>query len=166
MPLSVGDKFPEGVKFDWAPILDDDPTVCGLPQKYDASKEWKGKKVVLVSLPGAFTPTCSSNHLPPFAQRWSELKAKGVDKFALIAFNDAFVMNGWGKVLKVPQGEDFLLLGDTDTKFSEKYGWNLGERTGRWAMIIEKDGTISYAENEKHPQATEVSGVEAVLKQL
>jgi len=52
MVLKAGDKFPEGVKFGWAPILDEDPTVCGIPQLYDANKEWAGKKVVIVAVPG------------------------------------------------------------------------------------------------------------------
>ena len=55
MVLKAGDKFPEGVKFGWAPILDEDPTVCGIPQLYDANKEWAGKKVVIVAVPGKST---------------------------------------------------------------------------------------------------------------
>jgi alkyl hydroperoxide reductase 1 len=55
MVLQAGDKFPEGVKFGWAPIMDEDPTVCGIPQLYDANKEWAGKKVVIVAVPGMFT---------------------------------------------------------------------------------------------------------------
>ena len=55
MVLQAGDKFPEGVKFGWAPILDEDPTVCGIPQLYDANKEWAGKKVVIVAVPGKST---------------------------------------------------------------------------------------------------------------
>ena len=55
MVLQAGDKFPEGVKFGWAPILDEDPTVCGIPQLYDANKEWAGKKVVIVAVPGKWT---------------------------------------------------------------------------------------------------------------
>jgi alkyl hydroperoxide reductase 1 len=57
MVLKAGDKFPEGVKFGWAPILDEDPTVCGIPQLYDANKEWAGKKVVIVAVPGKSTQT-------------------------------------------------------------------------------------------------------------
>ncbi|KAL1311246.1 hypothetical protein AAFC00_001435 [Neodothiora populina] len=167
-PLKAGDKFPEGVKFDWAPILDEDPTVCGRPQEYDASKEWQGKKVVIVSLPGAFTPSCSAYHLPPYVHKFNELKSKGVDKVAVIASNDAFVMNGWGKVNKAPTGEDFLMLSDTKSLFSQHYGWpaGMGDRNGRWAMIVEKDGTISYAENEKNPGEVAASAADTVLAKL
>jgi alkyl hydroperoxide reductase 1 len=144
----------------WAPILDEDPTVCGIPQLYDANKEWAGKKVVIVAVPGAFTPSCSAYHLPPYVQKFQELKSKGVDIVAFISNNDEFVLNGWGKVNRVPKGEDFLMLSDSKTFFSENHGWqagpNKGDRTGRWAMIVEKDGTISYAENEARLQDVQV----------
>ncbi|THY71096.1 AhpC/TSA family protein-like protein [Aureobasidium pullulans] len=173
MVLQAGDKFPEGVKFgyiSWAPILDEDPTVCGIPQMYDANKEWAGKKVVIVSVPGAFTPSCSAYHLPPYVQKFEELKSKGVDKVAFISNNDEYVLAGWGKVNKVPKGEDFLMLSDTKTFFSKNYGWqagpNKGDRTGRWAMIVEKDGTISYAENEGHLQEVKASAVETILTKV
>ncbi|CAD0058286.1 unnamed protein product [Aureobasidium pullulans] len=82
MVLQAGDKFPEGVKFGYV-----DPTVCGIPQMYDANKEWAGKKVVI---------------------KFEELKSKGVDKVAFISNNDEYVLAGWGKVNKVPKGEDFV----------------------------------------------------------
>ena len=91
----------------WAPIVGDDPTQCGRPQEFDGSKEWKDKKVVIVSGPGAFTPGCQANHLPPYIAKFKDLKSKGVDQVAVIAYNDAFVMNAWGKVNKV-QGEDIV----------------------------------------------------------
>ena len=95
--------------FSWVPIIDSDPTNCGRPQEYDASKQWKGKKVVIVSVPGAFTPGCQANHLPPYLSKFDELKSKGVDQVAVIAYNDAFVMNAWGKVNKV-SGDDIVRL--------------------------------------------------------
>jgi len=165
-PLQTGDKFPTDVKFGWAPILDDDLTVCGRPQPYDASKEWAGKKVVIVSVPGAFTPTCSVNHIPPYIQNLETLKSKGVDKVAIIASNDPFVMNAWGKVNKVT-GEDILFLSDTNTFFSKNHAWMTpnGDRNARWAIIVEKDGTVSYVGNEPAPGVT-VSGAEAVISKL
>ncbi|KAB2579253.1 hypothetical protein BFW01_g11416 [Lasiodiplodia theobromae] len=165
-PLKVGDKFPEGVKFTWAPILEEDPTVCGRPQEFDANKEFAGKKVVLVSVPGAFTPGCQAFHVPPYIQKLDELKAKGVDAVAIIAFNDAFVMNAWGKVNKAK--EPIYFLSDDKTKFSQNYAWQagVGDRNGRWAMVIEKDGTISYSENEPNPSQVTVSGADAILAKL
>ncbi|KAE9978997.1 hypothetical protein EG328_001126 [Venturia inaequalis] len=166
-PLKVGDKFPEGIQFDWAPITDLDATNCTRPQVYDANKEWAGKKVVLVSVPGAFTPGCQAYHLPPYIQKLKELQAKGVDIVAVIASNDGFVMQAWGKVNKVT-GDDILFLSDTKTFFSKNYGWDAGagDRNGRWAMVIDKDGTITYAEVEPSPGQVTVSGAEAVLSKL
>lgn len=72
-------------------------TSCGIPIAYNASKEWADKKVVLFSVPGAFTPTCSAQHLPGYLQRLGEVKNKGVDVVAVVASNDPFVMSAWGK---------------------------------------------------------------------
>ena len=82
-----------------------------MPQEYNASEEWKGKKIVIVSVPGAFTPGCQANHLPPYIQNLDTLKTKGVDTVAVIAFNDSWVMSAWGKVNKV-SGDD--LVSQTD----------------------------------------------------
>jgi len=165
-PLNVGDTFPDDVKFEWAPITDSDPTACGLPQTYDASKNFKGKKVVLFSVPGAFTPGCQARHLPPYIEKLEEFKKKGVDIVAVIASNDAWVMNAWGKVNGV-KGDDILFLSDTKTFFSKNYGWaaGMGDRNGRWAMVFD-DGKVIYAENEKSPGEVNVSGAEAVLAKL
>lgn len=124
--LKVGDSFPSGVKFTYVPYTPEngDITSCGIPIQYDASKgmlctikpnpalippylqtkltitnhtEWADKKVVLFSVPGAFTPGCSAKHLPGFIENLPELKKKGVDIVATIAFNDAWVMSAWGK---------------------------------------------------------------------
>lgn len=72
-------------------------TSCGIPISYNASKEWADKKVVLFSVPGAFTPTCSERHLPGYLTRLGDLKGKGVDVVAVVASNDPFVMSAWGK---------------------------------------------------------------------
>lgn len=81
----------------YAPITDPDPTACGLPEVFDASKEFKGKRVILVSVPGAFTPGCQARHLPPYIENLDRLTEKGVDMVVVIASNDCFVMNAWGK---------------------------------------------------------------------
>ncbi|KAF2722168.1 Redoxin [Polychaeton citri CBS 116435] len=167
-PLKAGDKFPKGVAFIWAPITSDDATVCGIPQDFEADKEFTGKKVVIVSVPGAFTPGCQANHLPPYLKNFDALKSKGVDIVVVIASNDAWVMNAWGKVNGANGKDSFYFLSDTKTKFSENYGWaaGMGDRNGRWAMVVEKDGTVSYAENEPSPGQVTVSGAEAVLAKL
>ena len=78
-----------------------------MPQEYDASQQWKGREVVLVSVPGAFTPGCQANHLPPYIQNIEKLKDKGINTVAVIAFNGSWVMSAWGKVNKV-SGEDLV----------------------------------------------------------
>lgn len=151
------------------PIKNNDPTLSGTPQDYAASEEWKGKKVVLVSVPGAFTPSCQAMHLPPFVDQRAKLKDQGVDVVAVIASNDAFVMSAWGKVNDVPPNDEtFLMMADTRSQFSKHHGWaaGMGDRNGRWAMVIDKDGSITYAENEQDPSKVTVSGVEAVLSAL
>lgn len=138
-----------------------------MPQTYDASKEFAGKKVVLVSVPGAFTPGCQARHLPPYIQNLSTISQKA-DLVVVIASNDAFVMNAWGKVNGVQESGKIRFMSDSKTFFSKEHGWmaGAGERNGRWAMIVEKDGTVSYAESEKSPKEVTVSGAEAVMAKL
>lgn len=162
-PLKVGDKFPSDVVFDYVPIKNDDATLAGKPEEYNASEKWSGKTVVLVSVPGAFTPSCSAYHLPPYIDQFEKLKSKGADVVAIIASNDAWVMSAWGKVNRVPANqEDLLLLSDTKSFFSKNHGWaaGMGDRNGRWAIVVGKDGTVKYAENESDPSKVTVSDVE------
>ncbi|KAJ7018281.1 Redoxin [Mycena alexandri] len=96
--IKVGDTLPKG-EFNyipWAPELEDNQLACGVPSKI-STDQWKGKKVVLFAVPGAFTPTCHTNHLPPYLQKYDEFKAKGVDVIAVLAANDMFVMSGWAR---------------------------------------------------------------------
>lgn len=128
-----------------------------MPQEYDASKEWADKKVVLVSVPGAFTPGCQARHLPPYISNIDKILEKGVDLVAVIASNDSWVMAAWGKVNGVQDAKKILFLSDTKSKLSQQIGWmaGMGDRNGRWAMIIDH-GTISYAEQEKDPRQVTV----------
>ncbi|TQS33089.1 hypothetical protein Golomagni_06579 [Golovinomyces magnicellulatus] len=166
MSLKAGDSFPEGVEFTYiAPSPENkEITACGLPQKYDASKEFQNKKVVLVAVPGAFTPTCQANHIPGFISKASELKAKGIDQVVVIAFNDPFVMSAWGKANNVH--DDFIIFAsDDEIKFSSKIGWTLGNRTGRYALIVDH-GKVTYAETEESPKGVTVSGADAIIAKL
>ncbi|KAH8811459.1 peroxisomal matrix protein [Xylogone sp. PMI_703] len=163
--LKLGDNLPSDVSFTYIPYSPEssDITACGIPIKYDASKEWADKKVVLFSLPGAFTPTCSATHLPGYIKNLQAFKEKGVDVIAVLAYNDAFVMSAWGKANNITD-DSILFLSDGGAAFSKKLGWTLGERTGRYALIIDH-GKIVYAENEPGPGVS-VSGAEAVLAKL
>lgn len=115
----------------------------------------------MLSTAGAFTPGCSVRHLPGFIDHLSEIKSKGVDLVAVIAFNDAWVMSAWAKANNIKDeivGSHLasrsriltlskLFMTDTDTRFSKDIGWTKGDRTGRYAMIIDH-GKITYAQNE------------------
>ncbi|RDW82293.1 putative peroxisomal membrane protein [Coleophoma cylindrospora] len=163
--LKVGDSFPEGVTFTYVPYTEDkgDITACGIPISYNASKEFAGKKVVLFSVPGAFTPGCSAKHLPGYIENLGQLKGKGVDIVACIAFNDAWVMSAWGKANGI-KGDDILFLSDGGAEFSKKLGWTSGERTARYALVID-NGKIVYAEKEPGREVS-VSSAESVLARL
>ncbi|KAK7049365.1 peroxiredoxin type-2 [Paramarasmius palmivorus] len=168
--IKVGDTVPEGT-FGYVPYTPEleDGLACGVPTKLDIHKEWKGKKVVLFSVPGAFTPTCHVNHLPPYIQKYDEFKAKGVDVIAVVAANDPFVMSGWGRVEGLK--DKILTLSDANTQWSKSLNLTVdlshlgfGERTARYAMII-NDLKVEYVEVEPAPGVT-VSGADAVLAKL
>ncbi|PSS21857.1 hypothetical protein M430DRAFT_57270 [Amorphotheca resinae ATCC 22711] len=163
--LKVGDSLPSDVTFSYIPYTPEisDITSCGIPVNYNASKEWADKKVVVFAVPGAFTPSCSAKHLPGFIEKLPALKSKGVDIIACIAYNDAWVMSAWGKANGI-KDDSILFLSDTDAAFSKKLGWTVGERTARYAVIIDH-GKITYAEKEPGREVS-VSSAEAVLSKL
>ncbi|MCS6813274.1 MAG: peroxiredoxin [Cyanobacteria bacterium] len=104
-----------------------------------------GKRVVVFSLPGAFTPTCSSTHLPRYEELYDEIKAQGVDEVICISVNDAFVMYQWGKQQGI---EKVKLLPDGNGEFTRKMGMlvekdnlGFGLRSWRYSMVV-NDGTI------------------------
>ncbi|CAG8971116.1 hypothetical protein HYALB_00008593 [Hymenoscyphus albidus] len=194
MPLSVGDKLPTDVKFTYVPYTEEKAgiTSCGSPIVYNAgivhftsshfflgrnsgysntqtqadgylNVEWQNKKVVLFSVPGAFTPGCSAKHLPGFIENLDKLKAKGVDIVACIAYNDAFVMNAWAKANEI-RNDDILFLSDDKGFSKDTVGWMKGERTARYALVIDQ-GVVKYAEVEPGMDV-DVSSATAVLAKL
>ncbi|KAJ5249193.1 Peroxiredoxin Pen c 3 [Penicillium chermesinum] len=167
MSLKAGDSFPDNVVFSYIPWSEESSeiTSCGIPVNYFASKEWADKKVILFALPGAFTPVCSANHVPEYIQKLPELRAKGVDQVAVLAYNDAFVMSAWGKANGVT-GDDILFLSDPDAKFSKSIGWADAEgRTYRYALVIDH-GKVTYAAKEREKNVLEVTSADHVYKQL
>lgn len=161
MTLKVGDKIPSVV----LKYMDED----GNMQAISTDELFKGKKVVLFALPGAFTPTCSAKHLPGFVQNAGKLKEKGVDAIACLSVNDAFVMNAWSKDQKV-DGK-VMMLADGNAEFSKAVGltmdgtgYGMGLRSQRYAMVVE-DGVVKTL-NVEAPGAFEVSSAEAILKSL
>jgi glutaredoxin/glutathione-dependent peroxiredoxin len=130
---------------------------------------FKGKKVALFAVPGAYTRTCSQRHLPSYVTQYDELKKKGVDTVACIAVNDQFVMNAWGK----EHGADgkIVMLGDGSGDFAHAMGLELdrvkegmGMRSQRYSMLVD-DGVVK-ALNVEEPGQFEVSSAEAMLKVL
>ncbi|KAG5664504.1 hypothetical protein KAF25_008238 [Fusarium avenaceum] len=164
--LKVGDNFPEGVFFTYIPPSPEisEFSTCGTPIAYNASQEFKNKKVVLVSVPGAFTPTCSASHVPSYLENIDKLKAKGVDNVIVIAYNDPFVMSGWAKANGI-HDDSILFMTDGAAKFSTSIGWSLGERTGRYAIAID-NGKIVYASKDEDTKSIEASGAQGVLAHL
>ena len=166
-PLQPGDKFPDDVVFSYIPWTPEkeDIKACGIPINYYASKEWADKKVILFALPGAFTPVCSANHVPEYIEKLPEIRKKGVDVVAVLAYNDAFVMSAWGKANQVTN-DDILFLSDPQAKFSKSIGWADDEgRTGRYAIVIDH-GKVTYAAREPSMNHLEFSRAEHVLNQL
>ncbi|RDW80129.1 peroxiredoxin-2D [Coleophoma crateriformis] len=163
----VGDSLPADTVFSYIPYTPEieSVAVCGMPINLNANKEWADKKVVLFALPGAFTPSCSASHLPGFIEKLPELKAKGVDVVACVSFNDAYVMSGWGKVNGV-KDDSILFLCDPEASLSKKFGWTIGERTSRYALVIDH-GKITYAAVEESPNFNvTVTSADSVLAAL
>lgn len=161
MALSVGDTIPN-VKL---------ITLTAEGPKPVQSQDVLGQgKIVLFGVPGAFTPTCSDHHLPGFVMQADEILAKGVDRIACIAVNDAFVMNAWGN--SQGAGDKILMLADGNGEFATTAGLDLdltalglGQRTQRYAAILQ-DGVVQELYVEPNAGAVEVSSADKVLKAL
>lgn len=160
MAIKVGDTIPDVT----LKTMKDD----GM-QDVQTGELFKGKKVVLFALPGAFTPTCSAKHLPGFVEKAAALKAKGVDTIACLSVNDAFVMNAWGKDQNV--GANVAMLADGNGDFTRAVGleldgsgFGLGQRSQRYAMVVD-DGKVTHLAVEDGP-GLDVSSAENILAQL
>ena len=137
MTIKVGDTMPSGTMHTM--------TADG-PNEVSAAELFGGKKVVLFSVPGAFTPTCSAKHLPGFVQNADAIKGKGVDTIACMAVNDAFVMGAWGHHQSV--GDKVLMLADGAAEYSTARGLELdltgvafGMRGKRFSLLV-NDGVV------------------------
>ena len=160
MAIKVGDNLPDA-KF----------TVMGAdgPAPVTTDDIFKGKKVALFAVPGAFTPTCSEAHLPGFVGNADEILAKGVATIACTAVNDVFVLNAWSKARGA---EKIRMLADGNADFAKKIGldidlsgFGLGTRSKRYAMIVD-DGVVTYLGVEDSPPAHEKATADKLLKAL
>jgi glutaredoxin/glutathione-dependent peroxiredoxin len=139
------------------------------PNGVTSADFFKGKRVALFSVPGAFTPTCSAKHLPGFVEKEAALKAKGIDEVACTAVNDAFVMGAWGKANGVDGKVTMLADGNGD--FVKAVGlemdgskFGMGPRGQRFAMVV-NDGVVEQLHVEA-PGEFRVSAAEYVLENL
>ena len=160
MTITSGDRMPPGT---FGVMTDAGPGAISTDELFS------GKKVVLVSVPGAFTPTCSMNHLPGFVDQTAALKDKGVDTVACMAVNDVFVMDAWGKDRGV--GDDVVMLADGNGEYAQALGlemdasgFGMGMRGQRFAIVVD-DGVVSHLAVEA-PGQFEVSKAEAILDAL
>ena len=161
MTIKIGDHLPDAT---FRLITSDGP------RPVTTSEFFKGKKVVLFGLPGAFTPTCHKNHLPGFLANESAIKAKGVDTIAMTSVNDPHVLSAWSKATGSDEKISFLSDGNAD--FAKAAGLDfdasaggLGIRSKRYSMLVE-DGVVKSLNIEDSPGKADISGADHLLAQL
>ena len=161
MPIKVGDRLPNA-KFR--------VTTPEGPAWKTTDDIFKGKKVALFAVPGAFTPTCTNLHMPSFLNNLAPIKGKGVDTIAVTAVNDVFVMKQWAKETGADGKIDVLADGNgdfakaIDMAFDGSVG-GLGTRSRRYSMLVD-NGVVKSLNIEEAPGKCELSSGEALLKQL
>jgi peroxiredoxin len=160
MAIQVGDRLPSAT----LQVMTDEG-----PQNRTTDDLFKGKKVALFALPGAYTPTCSAKHVPGFKEKAGEFRAKGVDAIACLSVNDAFVMGAWGKDQEV--GDDIVMLADGNADFTKQVGlemdgskFGMGTRSQRYSMLVD-DGVVKQLNVEQGGEFR-VSSAEHMLGQL
>ena len=161
MTIKVGDQLPQAI----FRIMGPDGPVAKTTRDI-----FQGRKVVLIAVPGAFTPTCHRNHLPGYVSNAAAIKAKGVDAIAVTAVNDVFVMSAWADASNA--GDKIEFLSDGNAEFAKAIGMELdasgnglGIRSKRYSMLVD-DGTVKIFNLEAVPSKVEVSGGDTLLSQL
>ena len=159
MTIQVGDRLPD-VSLTVAADDGPKPTTSG--------DFFKGKRVALFAVPGAFTPTCSARHLPSYVEKASELKGQGVDEIACISVNDPFVMAAWGER---DGSQDITMIADGNGAFADAVGlemdgakFGMGKRSQRYSMLV-NDGIVEQL-NVEGPGEYRASSAEYMLEQL
>jgi peroxiredoxin len=161
MTIKPGDKLPDATLMH---LTDAGPAPISTEELFG------GKTVALFAVPGAFTPTCSNQHLPGFIEKSEELRAAGVDTIVCMAVNDAFVMGAWGQ----QQGAKgkVMMVGDGNAELTQKMGlsvdssgFGMGTRSLRFSMIV-RDGVLETLNIEQNPGQAVDSGAENLLSQL
>ncbi|MBV1701699.1 MAG: peroxiredoxin [Hyphomicrobiales bacterium] len=161
MTIKIGDKLPAA---NFRIMTADGPKVVSTDDVF------KGKKVVLFAVPGAFTPTCHKNHLPGFIEHASQIKARGVDTIAVTGVNDVFVMDAWSKATGGEGKIEFLSDGNADFAKAiglsmDGSGFGLGTRSVRYSMVV-NDGVVESLNIEEGPGKADISGATNLLANL
>lgn len=165
--IRTGDELPDVTVYEY---MDTEAEGCSIgPNPVRVRDAARGKTLALFALPGAFTPTCSAQHVPGYLAQYDALKAKGVDEIWCVSVNDAFVMGAWGRDQKA--GGKIRMMADGSGAFTRAMGLEfdltargMGVRSQRYAMVVE-DGVVKSLEVEA-PGKFEVSSAEAVLARL
>ncbi len=168
MAITVGDRLPDGTLLECTEF--DPATACPInPARISVAEAAKGRRIVIVGVPGAFTPTCSARHLPGYVRNYAMLKAKKVDEIWCVAVNDAFVMAAWGREQQA--AGKVRMLGDGSAAWARALGLELdlasrgmGVRMQRFSMLVE-DGVVRRL-NVEAPGKFEVSDAESMLDHL
>ncbi|HVH46510.1 MAG TPA: peroxiredoxin [Labilithrix sp.] len=166
--IKPGDSFPHVTLYESKGY--DEASHCPSgPERVDSEALFKGKKVVVFGLPGAFTPTCSGKHVPGYLEAYDALKAKGVDEIVCISVNDGYVMGAWGRDQKV--GSKIRMLGDGSGELTKKLGLEqdlsgggMGTRCRRFSMLV--DNGVVKTVNVEEPKKFDVSDAATMLKQV
>lgn len=159
MPITQGSALPEATLM----IIGD-----GGPEPVSIADKAKDRKVVIFGLPGAYTGTCSTAHLPSFIRTKEEFAAKGVDEIVCVSVNDPFVMQAWGDATGAAEA-GITMLADTQSELTKGLGVEFSappigffDRSQRYAMLVE-NGTVSLFHLEENPGVCEVSAGESLL---
>jgi peroxiredoxin len=167
MTIKIGDTLPTGTLSEF---VETETEGCALgPNTFKVEELTKGKKIAIFGLPGAFTPTCSAQHVPGYVKLAADLKAKGIDEIWCISVNDAFVMGAWGREQKATGV--VRMMADGNAAYSKALGldadfskFNMGTRSQRYSMLVE-DGVVKQL-NVEQGGKFEVSNAETLLGQL
>jgi peroxiredoxin len=166
MTIQIGDRLPESTLSEF---IETETEGCSLgPNNFNVTDLAKGKTIAIFGLPGAYTPTCSAQHLPGYVQLADQLKAKGVDEIWCVSVNDAFVMGAWGRDQKATG--IVRMMADGNAAFSKALGldadfakYGMGTRSQRYSMLV-VDGVVKQLNVEA--AGFEVSSAEKLLAQL
>ncbi len=167
MTIKIGDRLPSGQIQEYVEVEADGCSIG--PNRFDIDKLVKGRTIVVFGVPGAFTPTCSSQHVPGFLRHYEDFERKGIDEIWCFSVNDAFVMGAWGRDQKA--GNKIRMIADGSGDYTARLGLELDLRAGglgmrckRFSMLVQ-DGVVKNL-NVEAAGKFEVSSAEEMLRQL